>query len=54
MNLLSILTGQIKAKACDWAVEGERWDLRINRVGGVQVQREGTEVEEAAMRGDGL
>lgn len=23
MNLLPILTGQIKAKACDWAVEGK-------------------------------
>ena len=23
MNLLPILTGQIKARACDWAVEGK-------------------------------
>ena len=23
LNLLSILTGQIKARACDWAMEGE-------------------------------
>ena len=23
MNLLSILTGRIKARACDWAIEGK-------------------------------
>ena len=30
MNLLPILTGQIKARACDWAVEGK---VELKRLG---------------------
>ena len=45
MNLLPILTGQIKARACDWAVEGK---------GGAGGFREGKERdEESGERGGG-
>jgi hypothetical protein len=32
VNPLLILTGQIKARACDWAVEWERWAWRSQRL----------------------
>ena len=40
LNLLPILTGQIKARACDWAVEGK----------GVKEWRKGEEAEEEGQR----
>jgi hypothetical protein len=48
VNLLPILTGQIKAKACDWAVEGKGGS------GGFREwEKRGKETEEEEVEGDG-
>ena len=52
MNLLPILTGQIKARACDWAVEGKggaggfrEWEKRGKEGGRRQRKRRWKEDE---------
>jgi hypothetical protein len=50
VNLLPILTGQIKARACDWTVEGKGGAGREEGGGGDEVMEE---TEEDGGRGDG-
>ena len=48
MNLLPILTGRIKARACDWAVEGKGGMGSLREEGGERMEEEEEEEEEEA------